>query len=1043
MANLTAVIGADTSRFTEEIKSAQYMLDKFINETKNQSSTIKKNTQVTNDQIQSYQRVIKSLEKVASGTLNTKQQQQILADQIKELKVQWQGLSDSAKTGGFGQSLADTLKTATTQLDDLKNKLANVDDVKPSGTLKKQLRETTLELTNLTAKYRAMSAAEKSSAAGRELANKMDELREKAGGLADTIGDVQSEIKVMASDTPNLDVFNDVLGIGADLLSTYSSILAKVTGDEESLKNAISTVMAVQSAANLMTKVTNALQSSSAIMLKTRAIQEGAAATAIKIRAAAETKGTIATKAATVAQKAFNVVAKANPYVLLGTAALTAGAAIYAFSKHTNEAEKAEKASQEAAEQAKKEWDDFKTTVSNAGTTLLATYSRLQTEWNNLKSTYEKNQWIKDNQQAFNNLGVEINDVGDAENFLVTNTDKVVQAFMMRAKAAAYAAKAEAMWSKYIDKEEEYDRRKVSAGDKVPAALRPSSVTRDKNGRTANSGRYNVNDALTITSFTQKGAEEYNKTLREQLGLTQDLQSEIQDLTEKEVKLNQQSQELLRSGGVRTKTSGGKTTSTKGSKSGKTSPKVDAPTYTKNSLTDLENKLSTLQAKYKDGLLPNLTTDKYLEQVDYLEKLIKQKKMELGLIPVLPEGSIAKINEEINKKQSELNLAVSDESRKKIQDEIDVLVGRKEAIEIKLKPVVDEDAISNYNKKVSEFQNDGKTNVDKLKNELDFHKEILSNYEDEYKAIQKRISLGAVLTDNEKQLVSIYDATKEKVNELADAYKSASTKAEFLKVSGDLDKKTWEGVKGGIHALGELNGGISGIAKSWTDLTENFGDMSAFEQMTAVFDTLIGSIESVISVYETINGLIELFGEISELSAQKKVAAAAAEGAAVATEATTEATANATVAASEEAANATTMATNAAASLQNQVLTATENTAAYAAIPFIGPELAAAAQTAYEALWAAAAIPIFADGGIFNGATSIGDYNIARVNDGEMILNGTQQKRLFNILDGTGAVGTTATVVGGEVKIKGSDLYVALKNYGKVQNTLGKNIGIR
>ena len=34
-------------------------------------------------------------------------------------------------------------------------------------------------------------------------------------------------------------------------------------------------------------------------------------------------------------------------------------------------------------------------------------------------------------------------------------------------------------------------------------------------------------------------------------------------------------------------------------------------------------------------------------------------------------------------------------------------------------------------------------------------------------------------------------------------------------------------------------------------------------------------------------------------------------------------------------------------------------------------------------------------------------------------------------------------LVGGEVKIKGSDLYLALKNYSKVQGTLGKNTGIR
>ena len=41
----------------------------------------------------------------------------------------------------------------------------------------------------------------------------------------------------------------------------------------------------------------------------------------------------------------------------------------------------------------------------------------------------------------------------------------------------------------------------------------------------------------------------------------------------------------------------------------------------------------------------------------------------------------------------------------------------------------------------------------------------------------------------------------------------------------------------------------------------------------------------------------------------------------------------------------------------------------------------------------------FANGGIVGGTTTIGDYNLARVNKGEMILNGTQQARLFKMLN--------------------------------------------
>lgn len=83
----------------------------------------------------------------------------------------------------------------------------------------------------------------------------------------------------------------------------------------------------------------------------------------------------------------------------------------------------------------------------------------------------------------------------------------------------------------------------------------------------------------------------------------------------------------------------------------------------------------------------------------------------------------------------------------------------------------------------------------------------------------------------------------------------------------------------------------------------------------------------------------------------------------------------------------------------------------------------------------------YADGGIIQGATTIGDYNIARVNAGEMILNQRQQSNLFDMIND--GVSNNAGMIVSEVKIKGSDLYLALKNYGSTRQVLGKNIGIK
>lgn len=77
----------------------------------------------------------------------------------------------------------------------------------------------------------------------------------------------------------------------------------------------------------------------------------------------------------------------------------------------------------------------------------------------------------------------------------------------------------------------------------------------------------------------------------------------------------------------------------------------------------------------------------------------------------------------------------------------------------------------------------------------------------------------------------------------------------------------------------------------------------------------------------------------------------------------------------------------------------------------------------------------FAGGGIIGGSSSLGDYNIARVNSGEMILNGTQQRRLFNLANGIGGR-SNETMETPQVRfvIKGQDLVGVFSNYNNKRN---------
>jgi len=75
----------------------------------------------------------------------------------------------------------------------------------------------------------------------------------------------------------------------------------------------------------------------------------------------------------------------------------------------------------------------------------------------------------------------------------------------------------------------------------------------------------------------------------------------------------------------------------------------------------------------------------------------------------------------------------------------------------------------------------------------------------------------------------------------------------------------------------------------------------------------------------------------------------------------------------------------------------------------------------------------FANGGIFKGATTIGDFNIARVNDGEMILNNQQQSNLFRMLN-NGIERDSFTLSDNsniEFKLRGTELIGLIKNTNK------------
>lgn len=495
--------------------------------------------------------------------------------------------------------------------------------------------------------------------------------------------------------------------------------------------------------------------------------------------------------------------------------------------------------------------------------------------------------------------------------------------------------------------------------------------------------------------------------------------------------------------------SSGSTSSTASSgKTGRKTPKVTTtkvttkPQYKEGSLGKIEENISKKQAELKLAISDE-DRKKIQKEINDLTK--KKEAIELSLKVQPDAGSLQSLEDSISKKQKELKLAVSDSSREQIQKEIDELTGQKQAIEILLKPAIDDKGIEGLKDKISQHSekkqnqpsgnkvSQAETKADNLKEELKYNQDIVKSYREQYKAVQSRLKAGVTLTTNESKLVDIYEDAKKKVDDLTSAYDNAARSAEQLKANSTFNKKMYAGIKGTIKTIGSLNDSVVGVTSTWENMAESWNDMSTFKKVTSSISAVISTINEAMGAYEAISDVVQLFGEISEASAAKKVAADATEMASDSTK-TALSTANSQV---EIANNQQEQMSDLASVGTKQASAIASATASGAKLPFPA-NLAAIAAGIAAVVAAFAMISSFADGGIIGGNTTLGDMNIARVNKGEMILNGTQQKRLFSILDG-GVSASPNNITSGNVKfeIKGSTLVGVLKNHNSKMNKVG------
>lgn len=358
--------------------------------------------------------------------------------------------------------------------------------VKSLKDLRKELKEYKDQMTNL----------EEGSDAFLEIANK-------AGEVKHQIEEINESIKGASAD------FGDMVG-------NVSNVAAGLTGAFEAVAGGLQ-AMGVESEA--VDETIKRMQGLMAVVQGLSAIDDG-----VKAMDKLAASITSTTKAAKLLKVALQP--KVFLAITAAIAALTAAWKLWGdsikealpFLGKTSKQLEAEKKAAEESEAAKKKQaeaeESYRKKIGSAIQGTLSYYKLLQAQYKRLQTDYQKMQWIKKNKDEFDKLGISVKNLKEAEDKFVNNTDAVVKALIKRAMATAKQQQLSELASQYteakVKAEKEYEKKKVSAGSRVP-------------GTSHSAGSYEYVDRNGKWVYTEEGANKVNEKLRKQLNAEADL----------------------------------------------------------------------------------------------------------------------------------------------------------------------------------------------------------------------------------------------------------------------------------------------------------------------------------------------------------------------------------------------------------------------------------------------------------------------------------------------------------------------------------------
>lgn len=644
----------------------------------------------------------------------------------------------------------------------------------------------------------------------------------------------------------------------------------------------------------------------------------------------------------------------------------------------------------------------YDSTLKQTYANLIAKYEQMKTSWQSMKSEHEKTQWVKNNKTAFEELGLKINSIADAENAFTKNTEKVKEAFEKRAQAAAYAAELVELYKQQLDlknRKQNVDSTIKSVRDKYNNS---TSVSNQDNPYATENANRQANLAGIFSDMARGGDGNINK-----------LNANLKIVNTKIAETKTALKGLGNVSMVDPGSGGGKTSPTKTST-------IKTDNTTKTHLEELQSQLKKAQDE-----LGNATTIEAKIKADAKVKDIQGEideatkgKVTIGAqvdSSYIVQGSDADKRLSRNNAQQRIDRIKQDydigiiADKSEAQRQIDDL--NKQLTELGLKPI----------------EVHWETHTEELQRQLqDAQREFdnATTIEAKLKASAKLADLQAQIDTETKGRLTIAADVKPSYIEqgsIADKRQSYSNaQAKAIRIQQDFEI----GIIGKDKAkkqIEDLNKQLAKLGKSVKPIKLDINSKD-IAKIQSLFNIDVTNFDSVKGAFTSIQGIV---GPTAKGFAAAGTACQALGGAMQQL-------------GSDSAAAKAGLVMAAIGQLALSLATAMTDAAKQSWITWLAFGISGTAQLVSMV----ATISQFATGGIVGGNSKSGDRVLARVNSGEMILNAAQQAQLFAIANGRmqptvntdvltrlmagGAGGVKAGSVVG--KIRGRDIVLVTAN---------------